>query len=457
LFSRPALRATAATVVAGFLASSPAVAQGGISLIRDAEIERTIQSYATPLFAAAGLDPGSVQVYLVNDRRLNAFVAGGQRLFLNTGLIARAQTPNQLIGVIAHETGHIAGGHLARLQDALGQASVTAIVATLLGLAAAAAAGDGRAAGAAILGGLQVAERTLLKYNRVQESAADQAALTYLDRTGQSAAGMRQFFDHLADQELLAAIRQDPYMRTHPLTRERMDAVEAHIARSPHSAARDPPALQARHDRMIAKIKGFLEPPGKTLATYPESDRSIPARYARAVAYYRIPDLKRALVAVDELIAEAPDDPYFLELKGQILFENGRLAEALVPYRKAHQIAPYEPLIALSLAQVMVEANDPAQLGEARGLLTGILRREPRNPTVWRLLAIVHGRDGDIGQAALALAEYGSARGDWKSARQQADRAMQILPRGSEAWLRAEDLKREGDRERERERERNRR
>ncbi|MGE0724133.1 MAG: tetratricopeptide repeat protein, partial [Alphaproteobacteria bacterium] len=309
--------------------------------------------------------------------------------------------------------------------------------------AAAAASGDGKAAGAALMGGVHLAERTLLQYNRGQESAADQAALTYLDRTGQSSLGLLLFFEVLIQQELLSAVRQDPYLRSHPLTRERMDAVRAHVARSRYAAVRDPPELQARHERMIAKLRGFLQPPLQTLRDYPESDRSVPARYARAVALFRMPKVDQAVAEIDSLIAEHPADPYFHELKGQILFESGRLGPAIPAYREAHRLAPDEALIRTSLAQALIETNDNAVLPEARALLNEALRLEDRNAFIWRMLAIVHGREGNIGLAALALAEQAAANNDRRNAIQQAGRAMQQLPTGSPAWLRAEDIQRQ--------------
>ncbi|WP_245978266.1 M48 family metalloprotease [Allostella humosa] len=422
------------------------MAQNRTSLIRDAEIEATVRAYAAPLFSVASLDPDAVQVYLVNDQRINAFVAGGQRLFLNTGLILQAKTPNQLSGVIAHETGHIAGGHLARIQDALSTATTTAIVSMLLGIAAAALAGDGKAAGAAIVGGTSLAQRNLLYYNRGQESSADQAGFSYLERTGQSARGMLEFFEILERQELLAAIRQDPYMRSHPLTRERMDAVRAHVQRSKYKDAVDPPELLLRHARMLAKLRGFLQSPSETLRQYPQSDQSMPARYARAIAYYRIPDLKRALPEIDRLLADFPADPFFHELKGQVLFENSRVAEAEAPYREALRLAPGEALLRYGLAQVLLERNDQSAATEARALLNEAVRHETRNPSFWRLLAIAYGREGNLGMTALSLAEQASASGNHRRTVEQSNRALGILPRGSPGWLRADDLRDEGRR-----------
>ncbi len=457
MISRSSIRRLIAGLVACLMVVEPAVAQTRISLIRDAEIEATVRAYAAPLFAVAGLDPDAVQVYLVGDQRINAFVAGGQRLFLNTGLILRAKTPNQLSGVIAHETGHIAGGHLARLQDALSTASTTAIIAMLLGIAAAALSGDGKAAGAAVVGGVSLAQRNLLYYNRGQESSADQAGLSYLDRTGQSARGLLEFFDVLEQQELMSAVRQDPYLRSHPLTRERVEAVRDHVRRSRHSNAVDPPELQARHDRMLAKLRGFLQPPSETLRQYPATDASVPARYARAIAYYRIPDLGRAMPEIDRLIAEFPGDPYFHELKGQVLFESGRVREAEAPYREALRLAPSEYLIRASLAQVLLERNRNELVAEAKALLNEAVRHETRNASFWRSLAIAYGREGDIGMAALALAEQASASNRNRTAVQQAGRALGILPRGSPAWLRAEDLQAEARRAVKRDEDNNRR
>ena len=408
--------------------------------IRDAEIETTIRAYATPLFTAAGLDPQSVRVYLVNDDTLNAFVAGGMNLFINTGLLMRSESANQLIGVIAHETGHIAGGHLARTQEALENATAEMILAYVLGIGAAIATGDSGAGAAVITGGQTIAQRSLLQYSRTQESAADQAALSYLDRTGQSARGLLEFLEVLGDQELLLSSQQDPYLRTHPLSSDRVDTVRNYVSGSPYADSAEPPDFIAAHARMRAKLVGFLRPLGRVLQQYPESDGSLEGRYARAIAYYRAADLKRALPMVDGLIAERPDDPFFQELKGQILFENGRAREALPYYEAAVRLQPDAPLLRQGLAQVQLESGDPELNRAALGQLDEVVRIEPHNAGAWRLLSIAYGRDGQIGMTALALAESAGARGDSKEARQQADRALKLLPENSPAWLRAQDI-----------------
>jgi len=411
-----------------------------LGFIRDAEIETTIRAYATPLFAAAGLDPQSVRVYLVNDDTLNAFVAGGMNLFIYTGLLMRSESANQLIGVIAHETGHIAGGHLARTQEALEHATAESILAFVLGIGAAIATGDSGAGAAVIAGGQSIAQRSLLQYSRTQESAADQAALSYLDRTAQSARGILEFLEFLGDQELLLSNQQDPYLRTHPLSRDRVDTVRNHVAGSPYADAPEPPDFVVAHARMRAKLVGFLRPLGRVLQQYPESDNSLEGRYARAIAYYRAPDLKRALPLIDGLIAERPDDPFFQELKGQILFENGRALEALPYYEAAVRLQPHAPLLRQGLAQVQLESGDPGLNRAALGQLDEVVRIEPDNAGAWRLLSIAYGRDGQLGMTALALAESASARGNAKEARLQADRALKLLPENSPAWLRAQDI-----------------
>jgi predicted Zn-dependent protease len=434
-------RGLALLLCCALLAPSVARAQGQpVSFIRDAEIEALIRRYATPLFNAAGLDAEAVRIYLVNDARLNAFVAGGQNLFINTGLLARASSPNQVIGVIAHETGHIAGGHLARTQEAMRNATAAMIIAMVLG-AAAAAAGGGNAAGGVIAGGAAVGQRSMLAYSVAQESAADQAGLTYLERTGQSAQGIADFLRVLAEQDLLSPARQDPYLRTHPLTRSRIDTVESFLQHSKYRDAKDAPDLIEEHHRMQAKLHGFIDPPGRTFGLYKESDTSIAARYARAIAYYRVPDLPKALALVDGLIAQEPGNPWFHELKGQILFENGRLREALPSYEQALKLRPNAALLRVELARVQIELGDPALNKTALAYLNDAVRREDRNSSAWRLLAIAYGREDNIGMSALSLAEGAMVSGDRRTAIQQATRATRLLPAGTPGRLRAEDIR----------------
>jgi len=417
-----------------------------LNYIRDAEIESTLRTYYTPILKVAGLEPTAVHIYLVNDPRLNSFVAGGQNIFVNTGTITRSETPNQLVGIVAHETGHIAGGHLIRGEEAMRNASIESIIAMVVGAGASVLGHNPGAGGAAVLSGESVGIRSYLAFSVAQEATADQAALSFLDKTHQSARGLLQFFQILEGQEILSGALQSPYMRTHPLTAQRIEYVKNHVAHSPYSDVPDPPDWVELHKRMKAKLVAFLSGPGQTLQQYPETDNSIAARYARAVAFYRVPELKKALVLIDGLIQDEPKNPYFHELKGQMLFENGKVRDAVAPYQQSVRLAPDVALLRVELAQVEIETNDPALNQEALTHLKSAVSFEARNPDTWRFLAISYGRSGDMGNSALALAEQAMASGDKPLARQQAQRALKLLPAGSQGRLRAEDIQLEAQR-----------
>ena len=443
----PLLATLAAGVVALGLAPTPAHAQGrDITFIRDAEIEATIAAYASPIFEAAGLDPDNVRVHIVRDSALNAFVAGGQQLFIHTGLLMRAGRPNQVIGVIAHEAGHIMGGDLVQLRDALAQATAKSIAALVLGTAAGIAAGSSDAAAAVIVGGQQVAGRQLLAYTQGQESAADAAALSLLDATGQSASGILEFFDVLAREQANTVGQRDPYTQTHPAIRDRRGTVAAHLALSRYADVPDPPDLRRRHDRMVAKLVAFIAGYDAVQSNYPAGDNGVAARYARSIALFRRGELEPALENIDSLLAEQPDDPFFHEIKGQMLFENGRIEAALPSYQRAVDLAPDAALIRVDLARVQLETNDPALLPAARDNLKLAVRQDPRLSGGWRALAVAHGRLNETGDMSLALAEFEFLTGRKDAAKAQAQRAEQVLPLGSPGWLRAQDLQRQLDR-----------
>ena len=434
------LRPCAVALVLALPALLNAAAAQQLSIVRDAEIEDTIRGYAAPLFRAAGLSAEAVEVHLVGANQLNAFVAGGQKIFVFTGLLLASESPSQIIGVLAHEVGHITGGHLARTHDALRVATTQSILAAVLGVAVAAASGRGDVAGAIMLGGAQLSQSSLLRYNRGQESAADQAALQLLDATGQSAAGLLGFLDILGDQEALLSESQDPYVRSHPLTRDRVRAVRYHIANSSYSSRPDSPESLAAHRRMKVKLVAFLRPPSVALNAHPQTDRSVEGGYARAIAYYRIPELGKALAEIDALLATDPDNPFFHELKGQMLFENGRGRVALASYERAVALKPESGLLRLGLARAQIAAEDAALNAQAIRHLEVALRDERRHPGVWRQLAIAYGRAGDLGSSALASAEEFLLRGRKDEARRQAERAQTRLAEGSPGWLKAQDI-----------------
>ncbi|MFN3077727.1 MAG: M48 family metalloprotease, partial [Alphaproteobacteria bacterium] len=365
------LIALVATIVLSTLlvpgSPSPAVAanSGQPVQIRDTEIENIIRIFGTPLFQAVGFAPDTVRLHLVVDKSLNAFVAEGLNLYLHTGLLIRTETADQLIGVMAHEIGHITGGHLVRREQDVGVFQMGSLLATVLGAAAAVASGRGDVGGAVAMAGSDAALKSFFSYTRSQESSADTAALKMLDLTGQSARGLLDFFLILGDQELLMPRQQDPYVRTHPLTRDRVEFVRHHVETSSHPAERSHPEYAEMHRRMRAKLIAFLEPTNQALLRYKENDQAIDARYVRAIAFYRRADLNRALPLIEGLIAERPADPYFLELKGQMLFENGRGREAIEPYRQAVRRLPDSGLLRISLGQVLIEQEDPSLLKEA--------------------------------------------------------------------------------------------
>ncbi|MHA1597111.1 MAG: M48 family metalloprotease [Alphaproteobacteria bacterium] len=417
---------------------TPAEAQK-ISFLRDAEIENTIRAYATPLFLAAGLEPSAINIYIVNDNTLNAFVAGGQKLFLNSGLLMKSESPGQIIGVIAHETGHIAGGHLSQIRDAMRNSSARSILMTILG-GIAVIGGRGDVGGAIIAGGQQTGIRSFLQYSRTQEGAADAAGMRFLDSTEQSAQGLLGFFDLLGDQELVSASRQDPYYRSHPMTRERIQALKAHLARSKFSDKPETPEFQIMYDRMVAKLKAFLDPPSRTLRAYKKDPDSLVSRYARAIAYYRRPDLDKALPLIDSLISDYPADPYFNELKGQMLFENGRISEAVPYYEKAVLLMPHSALLRRDLAKVQIELGDDSYLPSAISNLLVAVGQDRSDGFAWNQLAIAYGRLGKPGKSSLALAEVALLRRKPDEARYHAGKAEKLFPKGTPDWLQAQDI-----------------
>jgi predicted Zn-dependent protease len=410
-----------------------------ISLIRDAEIESLLLSFTTPLFRAAGLDANQLRVRLVKDAALNAFVTSGNRMFVHTGLLQRADSALEVIGVLAHETGHLRNGDPAKLPDMMREAMIRSIGALLIGAAAGAAARDAAPGMAAALGGQSMAMRQFLSFTRAQESGADHTGLQLLERSGWSARGLLQLFGKLRDQELVTVERQDPYLRTHPLTADRVTFVEQHVARSANSNRPLPPALESAFVLVRAKLDGFLEAPVVVHRQYPETDRSSAARYARAIALYRSGRATDAVAQLDGLIREAPGNPWFHELKGQVLFEASRGREAIAAYRDAVRLAPEQPLLRVAYARAMVEAGDMAQVRQALGELQRALDRDRDDTDAWRLLSRAWGKLNDIGQANLALAEEAMINEDIVMARRFAREAEKNLPAGP-GRLRAQDI-----------------
>lgn len=439
--SRLGLAASAAALIGALAAPvGPAMAQDGpLSLIRDTEVESILHQDADPALIAAGIDPKTVHLHIVGDKDLNAFTTDGQDMFVNTGLIVRTQNPNQLIGVMAHETGHMAGGHSARSGAAEKQALATFLF--TIGLAAvAAAAGAPDAAGALLYSSDYFATLTILSYTREQEARADQAAITYLEKAHESAKGLVGFFDNFRYEEVFSGARRYPFFQSHPLSSERIESLRIRAEAQPHYGVEDTPEALAQHQVMVAKLKAFTNLPQQTFLDYPDTDTSYPARYARAIAYYRDLQTDKAVKLTDSLLAEQPNNPYLWELKGQILFEIGRPKQAEPAHRRSVELKPDAPLLHMNLGQTLLAEDDPHKLDEAVIEIHRSLDVEPDNPYGWLLLSQAYDRRGEPGLARLAAAEEEYSLGQAVEARNFAMRARRQLPKNSPEWRRATDI-----------------
>lgn len=432
------IRHLSSALVALSLLTTQAIAE---PLIRDAEIEHTLRMYADPIFRVDGLKPSNVKIFIVEDDSLNSYVAGGANMFIHTGLLLQCQTADMVIGVMAHETGHIVGGHLAQGSEKLKDAQIGSILTFVLGAAAAAAARNGGAAAAVITGGQNTIERNFIAFTRAHEEAADQSALGALDKLQISASGMLKVFELLRRHEREHSGSVDRYMLTHPLTSLRIEHMRAHVQESTIPEGQYPHGFDIPHERMVAKLYGFLKSPEQTLAKYPMSNKSVPARMARAIAYYKMPDVNRSLSEMDSLLHESPKDPFFHELKGQILYENNRPKEALASYQAAVKLLPDSPLLLTDLAKVELAQNDPSLLNSATAHLEKATVLDDSNAYSWRLLSTAYGKSENQGMASLALAEEAILEGDPKTALSQLEHATPLLKEGSPARQRAQDIR----------------
>jgi predicted Zn-dependent protease len=437
------VRALMLVLMLAMSAWQPAAAQqsedSGPTVLRDSETELLFKDISRPLIQAAKLDPDSVNVVLLNDPEINAFVATGQTVYIQSGLLVAADNVNELQGVIAHELGHVAGGHSIRLQSGSKEATGITLATMVLG-ALAIAAGGGEAGMGIIAAGQQVALAKFLAFSRTQESSADSAGAHYLSVAGISGRGMLSFFSKLQNQEYrLAIYDKDSYARTHPLSSERIQALQQVFQKDPAWNRPSDPQLEARFQRVKAKLIGFVNPRQATIK-YPESDQSIPAHYARAYAYHLGGYPDKALAEAEALLAANPHDPFFLELKGQILLEGGKPREAIAPLREATKTSGDMPLIAAMLGHALVATEDPSNFQEAKQVLKAAVGRDNQNPFAWYQLGIIYDREGDTGRAALATAERSNLEGNPKLAYASAQTAMKAIPNGTPDWLRAQDI-----------------
>lgn len=417
----------------------PAAAAGDGSVLRDSETELLFKDMSRPLIQAAGLDPNSVQVVLIRDDEINAFVERGQTIYLQSGLIQAADNANQVQGVIAHELGHVVAGDAIRGDSGMKHAKGISLMSLVLA-AAAIAAGAGDAGMGILMAGQRAALGDLLAFTRAQEATADASAARFMSKAGVSGKGLLAFFNKLQNQEYrLAVYSTDSFDRSHPLSSERIQALEQKFRADPAWGKPTDPALEARYQRVKAKLLGFVNP-RQAVQKYPESDQSIPAHYARAYAYHLSGYPAKAEAEANALLAADPHDPFFLELKGQILLEGGKPNEAIAPLREAVQRSGNMPLIAAMLGHALVSTEDKANFTEAKQVLKTAVSRDNEDPFAWYQLGIIYDREGDTARAALATAERSNLEGRPRMALNSAETAMKGIPPGTPDYLRAQDI-----------------
>jgi predicted Zn-dependent protease len=443
--SRFGRRAAVAALAAVLGCAAPAAVEAQyLSFIRDTEIERLLNDYSRPIFKAANLGSQNISMRIVKHESFNAFVLDGQNVFMHTGALMQSETPNQVIGVIAHETGHITGGHLAQLRDRIARDQTKSLLIKLLGIGLMVAGGGGSATGAGtgvMVGGDQMLMRSLLADRRAQESSADQSGMRFLEATKQSGNGMLETFERFAQQEYISASgsTQDAFVRSHPVATDRLAQLRRRVAASPYVDKKDPPELQLRHDLMRAKLAGYLERPQIVLNRYRQGDQSLPARYARTIAVFFGRGIQAALPEVEKLIQADPKNPYFHELKADFLMRSGRAHEAIVPLRTALKLAGDAPLIAVRLAQALDGESDPRAVAEVVTLARKSLMTD-KNPQAYRLLASAYAKQSHLPEADLAIAEAHFLEGNVKQAQIFAKRSQRGLKSGSPEGLRAGDI-----------------
>ena len=428
-----------ALLLSALVAVQPIAAQ---SILRDAETEQLLIDMAAPLIEASELEPGNVELVLINDGSINAFVAGGQAIYVHSGLLNEAGTANEVQGVLAHELGHITAGHVVRFNERTKAANNISILSLLLGVGAA-LAGAGEAAMGVIAAGQQAALGSFLAFNRDQEASTDLAGARYLSGAGISGQGMIKFFERLRNFEIRRGYSQSDdsaYARTHPLSGDRIQTLRGLLEEDPAWNRPLDPDLEERFQRAKAKLYGYLAEPRRVLAYFPPSNTTIPARYARAYAYHKDARVDLALAETDALLAAEPDNPYFLELKGQVLLESGRPQEALAPLRRATELTRAHPLIAGILGHALIATEKPDNFAEAESVLRASVQRDRYNPFAWYQLGVVYAARGDIPRARLASAEQQVMNRRYPEALQNAQAAEAYLPYGSADWIRAQDI-----------------
>ena len=417
--------------------TAPAAAQGLI-LLRDTETERALHSYEDPLLIAGGLQPQAVKIYLVNDGSVNAFVAEGQNMFILTGMIMFAKNAGELKGVMAHETGHMVAGHLSRSSDAIQKATIPMLLSMIVGIAAI-AAGAGQAGMLILMGGQGIAEQQFNAFSRVQEATADQIAIKLLDKTHQSSRGLIATFNRLADEEAMAS-RMDAYASDHPMGRERVGNLETQMEASPYKDVPEDPAVEHQYEMIQAKLIGYIAPLQTVFNHFPLTDTSKPARYARAMAYSRKPDLPKALAEINSLIKDEPNNPYFYEVLGQIYVSMAKPELGVAAFQRSVDLLPDAPQLRVALAAAELATEKPALAKPALDNLRLSLQQEDDDPFAWYEAAQAYSQMGNEPMADLATAERFYAVGAFGQAAMFANKARHGLDQGSPDWQRANDI-----------------
>ncbi len=409
-------------------------------MLSDTEIGMTLAAFGKPIFTAGGLDPNLIQIHMVVDDSINAFATRGNNMFFHTGLLLKSSNSSQVIGVMAHEAGHIAAGHtIVTTKDMAGPNTIS-LLSTLLGVAAGVVSGKPDLGMAIMMGGQRAALGQYLTFSRGVESQADQFALKALQGSHQSAKGLYDFFGKLQEEQAMYVAKMDPYLSSHPINRERMDTVLAAMNASPYTNQPPDPELERQYRRMVAKLYAFLKPQVATLQRYPEKDTSVEARYARVIAYYRRSQFDKAMPLVDGLIAEMPKDAFFWQIKGDMWLSRSKTEPAIEAYREALKVLPNATEIIVAMAHAMVESRDDHSK-EAQAALKHALALSPENPEAWDLLATAYNRDNNLGMSAYAASERAILTGQFGDVARYSNQAEKLLEKDTPTWYRLQDIK----------------
>ena len=426
-------------LLAGFMLAAVLVVDanaGAPSLISDDQSQTLLSKIIRPLFNAAGVSFDENKIFIINDNSLNAFVTGGNYMFVHTGTLINADNINELSGILAHETGHIAGGHIVRQQIRIEQLQALSVASLIAAGAAAAASGRGDAALAVMLGAQSSLINSLTSYKMQEERSADESAVKYLDATKQSPLGLKNFMKKIQNVNKLSGYEENPYFRTHPLSREREEFFNL---ASKNSVYKSSSPLDAEFKVVKAKLSAFLLDVNQAQKLYPKTDKSVDGKYANAIIEYRKANYQEALRILDDLIQKEPSNPYFYELKGQFLFESGQVKKSVTEYEKALKLKPNSKDFMLSWSHALLEAEHSKQ--DLQKIINTLNKVQIKSPstTAWLLLARAYEENNQHAHMLYASAQYSFANGNIKTAKKQIEEALKTAPENLK--LKLNDLK----------------